>query len=151
VGAPSGGVQCDGGEWEGEVAEIIVVAEELPDHGGEPGVGEQVGLRVLQGAGLGEQASGEDLLGGDTSPRVRQTVGGARGIEGDDSPVEAADGGASDEIGRDVVFGERLEHADLHGAEAGAATENEPEGPGEFGERHGASCVLGHGLQRPGR
>jgi hypothetical protein len=53
--------------------------------------------------------------------------------------VEGADGGAGDEVGhdvvQDVVFGQRLEHADLHRAEARAAAEHVADRSGEFGDR----------------
>ena len=53
VGCGSGDVRSDRREREGEVGESGGRVDEIGDHGGEPGVREQVGFALAQGAGLG--------------------------------------------------------------------------------------------------
>ena len=95
-----------------------------------------MGFALAQGAGLGEQAAGEHLLAGRARPGVRQPVGGAFRVAGDDGAVDRPDRRAHSQVGGDAVLSERLQHPDLDGAQAATATEHETDRPGQRHDIH---------------
>src|SRR3954453_8392430 len=69
----------------------------------------------------------EHVLASEPAPDVGEIVEHVtvESVTGDVGGVEGADGGADEQIGCKAVDGEGLEHADLYGAEAAAAGQDE--------------------------
>ncbi len=132
VGCGGGDVHGDRRERQDEVGEASGRAEEVGDHGGQPGVGEQVGLGLAQVPGLGEQPTGEDLGAGRARPGVRQSVRRGRRVAGEYGAVNRPDRRARYQVGGDVVLEECLQHPDLDSTQAAATTEHEPDRPGQW-------------------
>lgn len=89
---------------------------------------------LMPGAHPVRRAPGEDHLAGHLEPEVAEPVGRPARILGEQGAVYRSDRRPHDEVRRQSDLGQRLEHPDLHGAEAGAAAKDERDWPGQLRE-----------------
>ena len=88
VGRGGGNIRGDGGKRKGEIIEAGRGPEQVSHYLGEARIREEVTLRSLERAGLGQKSTREDLLAGDSGPGMGQTIGGGRGVGSDHRAIE---------------------------------------------------------------
>jgi hypothetical protein len=75
------------------------------------------------------RVAGEDVFTSDLRPQVAEAVGCAAWVLGEHRAVDRPHRRSDDEIRTQLDLGQRLKHADLHRAEAGAASKHDTDRP----------------------